>query len=182
MPFAAVLPYLPPPGEQRSSLVGAEQGHECGPPADGAAPARDPPGPRVIADCGARRAGGLPCLGHPLAQPITGVLRGNRCYSGARIPPKVAGWCHGATDPCRQCHQRRRPSPRPHAQQQFHRWIQRERVAVEKHKSFAGQPCWGRPVPDWGAARPRVMVVGLAPAAHGGNRTGRVFIGDRQPR
>jgi uracil-DNA glycosylase family 4 len=55
----------------------------------------------------------------------------------------------------------------------------REEVAVVKRKSFADQPYWGRPIPGWGSARPRVMVVGLAPAAHGGNRTGRVFTGDR---
>jgi uracil-DNA glycosylase family 4 len=55
----------------------------------------------------------------------------------------------------------------------------RERVAVEKRKSYAGEPYWGRPAPGWGALRPRVMVVGLAPAAHGANRTGRVFTGDR---
>jgi uracil-DNA glycosylase len=55
----------------------------------------------------------------------------------------------------------------------------REEVAVIKRKSFADQPYWGRPVPGWGAPRPRVMIVGLAPAAHGGNRTGRVFTGDR---
>jgi uracil-DNA glycosylase family 4 len=55
----------------------------------------------------------------------------------------------------------------------------RERVAVEKRKSYAGEPYWGRPIPGWGASRPRLMLVGLAPAAHGGNRTGRVFTGDR---
>ncbi|MGV0795192.1 uracil-DNA glycosylase [Mycolicibacterium sp. XJ1819] len=55
----------------------------------------------------------------------------------------------------------------------------REEVAVVKRKSFAGEPYWGRPIPGWGPARPRVMIVGLAPAAHGGNRTGRVFTGDR---
>jgi len=55
----------------------------------------------------------------------------------------------------------------------------REEVAVVKRKSFADQPYWGRPAPGWGSARPRVMVVGLAPAAHGANRTGRVFTGDR---
>jgi uracil-DNA glycosylase family 4 len=55
----------------------------------------------------------------------------------------------------------------------------REEVAVVKRKSFADQPYWGRPIPGWGAARPRVVIVGLAPAAHGGNRTGRVFTGDR---
>jgi uracil-DNA glycosylase family 4 len=55
----------------------------------------------------------------------------------------------------------------------------REEVAVIKRKSFAGEPYWGRPIPGWGSVRPRVMIVGLAPAAHGGNRTGRVFTGDR---
>jgi uracil-DNA glycosylase len=57
------------------------------------------------------------------------------------------------------------------------RW--REDVAVEKRRSFAAEPYWGRPVPGWGEPRPRVLLVGLAPAAHGGNRTGRVFTGDR---
>ena len=55
----------------------------------------------------------------------------------------------------------------------------REDAAVVKRKSFADQPYWGRPAPGWGSLRPRVMVVGLAPAAHGANRTGRVFTGDR---
>jgi uracil-DNA glycosylase family 4 len=55
----------------------------------------------------------------------------------------------------------------------------REEVAIVKRKSFAEQPYWGRPVPGWGSPRPRVLIVGLAPAAHGGNRTGRVFTGDR---
>ena len=55
----------------------------------------------------------------------------------------------------------------------------REQVAIDKRRSFAGEPYWGRPVQGWGAARPRVLIVGLAPAAHGGNRTGRVFTGDR---
>jgi uracil-DNA glycosylase len=55
----------------------------------------------------------------------------------------------------------------------------RERVALERRRSFAEEPYWGRPVPGWGAESPRVLVIGLAPAAHGGNRTGRVFTGDR---
>jgi len=57
------------------------------------------------------------------------------------------------------------------------RW--REDVAVTKRASFAGEPYWGRPIPGWGSATPAVLVVGLAPAAQGGNRTGRVFTGDR---
>jgi uracil-DNA glycosylase family 4 len=55
----------------------------------------------------------------------------------------------------------------------------REQSALLKRRSFADQPYWGRPVPGWGAQRPRLLIVGLAPAAHGGNRTGRVFTGDR---
>src|SRR6202044_3156147 len=55
----------------------------------------------------------------------------------------------------------------------------RERVAHEKRRSFASERYWGRPIPGWGADRPRVLIVGLAPAAHGGNRTGRIFTGDR---
>jgi uracil-DNA glycosylase len=55
----------------------------------------------------------------------------------------------------------------------------REEVAVGKRKSFADQPYWGRPIAGWGATEPRILIAGLAPAAHGGNRTGRVFTGDR---
>ncbi len=55
----------------------------------------------------------------------------------------------------------------------------REQVAHEKRASFAGEPYWGRPVPGWGSRTPTVLVVGLAPAANGGNRTGRIFTGDR---
>jgi uracil-DNA glycosylase len=55
----------------------------------------------------------------------------------------------------------------------------REQVALTKRRSFAEQPYWGRPVPGWGSERPRLMIVGLAPAANGANRTGRVFTGDR---
>lgn len=55
----------------------------------------------------------------------------------------------------------------------------REEVAAVKRPSSRSQPYWGRPVPSWGDERPRVLIVGLAPAAHGGNRTGRIFTGDR---
>ena len=55
----------------------------------------------------------------------------------------------------------------------------REQVAAEKRRSFAAERYWGRPVPGWGAEQPGVLIVGLAPAAHGGNRTGRIFTGDR---
>ncbi len=55
----------------------------------------------------------------------------------------------------------------------------RERVAASKRPSSRTEPYWGRPVPGWGDERPWLLVVGLAPAAHGGNRTGRIFTGDR---
>jgi uracil-DNA glycosylase len=55
----------------------------------------------------------------------------------------------------------------------------RERVAREKRAAFADEEYWGRPVPGFGDPEARVYVLGLAPAAHGGNRTGRVFTGDR---
>jgi len=55
----------------------------------------------------------------------------------------------------------------------------REELAAVRRRSFAEQRYWGRPIPGWGAERPRVLIVGLAPAAHGGNRTGRIFTGDR---
>jgi uracil-DNA glycosylase family 4 len=55
----------------------------------------------------------------------------------------------------------------------------RERVAREKRAAFAEWEYWGRPVPGFGDPDAELLVVGLAPAAHGGNRTGRVFTGDR---
>jgi uracil-DNA glycosylase len=55
----------------------------------------------------------------------------------------------------------------------------REEVAATKRASFASETYWGRPIAGWGPADARIVIVGLAPAAHGGNRTGRVFTGDR---
>jgi uracil-DNA glycosylase family 4 len=57
------------------------------------------------------------------------------------------------------------------------RW--RELVAQERVKRFAAERYWGKPVPGFGSPDARLLIVGLAPAAHGGNRTGRVFTGDR---
>ena len=54
----------------------------------------------------------------------------------------------------------------------------RERVAREKRKAYRGQEYWGKPVPGFGDPHARVLVVGLAPGAHGSNRTGRMFTGD----
>jgi uracil-DNA glycosylase family 4 len=55
----------------------------------------------------------------------------------------------------------------------------REQVARDKVARFADQEYWGRPVPGWGDPDAAVLILGLAPAAHGGNRTGRIFTGDR---
>jgi uracil-DNA glycosylase len=55
----------------------------------------------------------------------------------------------------------------------------REEVARTKRAAFAGEEYWGRPIPGFGDPAAAVVVLGLAPAAHGGNRTGRVFTGDR---
>jgi uracil-DNA glycosylase len=55
----------------------------------------------------------------------------------------------------------------------------REQVAVERRAAYRDETYWARPVPGFGDASARIVVLGLAPAAHGGNRTGRVFTGDR---
>jgi uracil-DNA glycosylase len=55
----------------------------------------------------------------------------------------------------------------------------REEVAGRRRASFINESYWGRPVPGFGDPDARLLVLGLAPAAHGGNRTGRVFTGDR---
>ena len=55
----------------------------------------------------------------------------------------------------------------------------RERVAREKRRAYLNWEYWGKPVPGFGDPHAKLLIVGLAPAAHGGNRTGRVFTGDR---
>ena len=55
----------------------------------------------------------------------------------------------------------------------------REKIAFEKRKSYMDWDYWGKPVPGYGDINERIMILGLAPAAHGGNRTGRVFTGDK---
>ena len=79
------------------------------------------------------------------------------------MPTSIAELDEGLVD-CRRC-------PRLVA------W--REQVAREKRAAFADEVYWGRPVPGFGVEHPQVLVVGLAPAAHGSNRTGRMFTGDR---
>ena len=55
----------------------------------------------------------------------------------------------------------------------------REKIAQEKRKSYLEWDYWGKPVPGYGNSNAKIMILGLAPAAHGGNRTGRVFTGDK---
>ena len=55
----------------------------------------------------------------------------------------------------------------------------REKIASEKRKSYMDWDYWGKPVSGYGDINERMMILGLAPAAHGGNRTGRVFTGDK---
>ncbi len=55
----------------------------------------------------------------------------------------------------------------------------REKIALEKRKAYSNWDYWGKPVPGYGSQTAKIMILGLAPAAHGGNRTGRVFTGDR---
>ena len=55
----------------------------------------------------------------------------------------------------------------------------REQVAVDKRAAYRDETYWGRPIPGFGDPEARIVVLGLAPAAHGANRTGRVFTGDR---
>ena len=84
--------------------------------------------------------------------------------AAAAVAASTVGQVDAAVSVCRAC-------PR------LVQW--REEVAAVKRRSYADQPYWGRPAPGFGSTRPRILVVGLAPAAHGANRTGRVFTGDR---
>jgi uracil-DNA glycosylase family 4 len=96
-----------------------------------------------------------------------------RTAAAAHTPGEVAAYASSASDlgaldasvaACRAC-------PRLVA------W--REQVAAERRAAFADQTYWGRPTPGFGPPDARIAVLGLAPAAHGGNRTGRIFTGDR---
>lgn len=89
----------------------------------------------------------------PVADPV----------SAARGASNLADLCHRVSG-CRAC-------------SRLVAW--REEVAREKRASYADESYWGRPVPGFGDPEASVLVVGLAPAAHGANRTGRMFTGDR---
>ena len=54
----------------------------------------------------------------------------------------------------------------------------REEVAVTKRKSYENEEYWGKAVPGFGSTKPKMLIIGLAPGAHGANRTGRIFTGD----
>jgi uracil-DNA glycosylase len=88
----------------------------------------------------------------------------SQARSPVRAPADSLSGLQGEVEACRLC-------PR------LVRW--REQVAAEPRASYAGQTYWGRPVPGFGDPRARLAIVGLAPAAHGANRTGRMFTGDR---
>jgi uracil-DNA glycosylase len=93
----------------------------------------------------------------------TPVMQRSHPRKPARVPAAVAALCAEVID-CRRC-------PRLVAH--------RERVARERRRAFRDWEYWGRPLPGFGDPAARLVVIGLAPAAHGGNRTGRVFTGDR---
>ncbi len=99
-----------------------------------------------------------------LASPTTPVARDADEVARLASNAPTADHLDGRVSVCRAC-------PRLVA------W--REEVCALPRKAYAGQRYWGRPVTAWGPARARVVVIGLAPAAHGGNRTGRMFTGDR---
>jgi uracil-DNA glycosylase len=92
----------------------------------------------------------------PVARSATQVIRLARAADLAELDERVSV--------CRAC-------PR------LVEW--REQVASERRRAFADQTYWGRPVPGFGPDDARILILGLAPAAHGANRTGRMFTGDR---
>ena len=100
---------------------------------------------------------------------VDAAARGVRSVSAVETQPSTTGFASiaeldAALVDCRAC-------PR------LVEW--RERVAREKRAAFRNEEYWGRPVPGFGPTDARLLIVGLAPAAHGANRTGRMFTGDR---
>ncbi|MDX6299355.1 MAG: uracil-DNA glycosylase [Nocardioidaceae bacterium] len=96
----------------------------------------------------------------PVAADATGV----RALASAAAGAGDLDALEGASSVCRAC-------------DRLVAW--REGVAHAKRASYAQEPYWGRPIAGWGSPTPAVLVLGLAPAANGGNRTGRIFTGDR---
>lgn len=108
----------------------------------------------------------LPGTGWPL-DPATASTPVARCAAEVQQLAAAAGDAHeidAASSVCRAC-------------ERLVAW--REDVAVVKRRAFADEPYWGRPTIGFGPAGARLAILGLAPAAHGGNRTGRIFTGDR---
>ena len=161
----------------------------------GRAPCRTAPARRrpdaTMATCPSTATGAQPPASAALPRPT--LRRGRPDRARARIPsrpPRIA-----------LPRPRIAPSPLPRsprppiARPPLPRWPRRSRPAAPARASsrgaeaaaapprrFAGQPYWARPVPGFGDPAARILLLGLAPAAHGGNRTGRVFTGDRSGR
>ena len=135
-----------------------------------------------------RDAPGQDASSEPLAHPVTGELFGSPVPPGAGWPGDPAT---AATEVARTERDVERLAARVGSVAELDavvsvcracpRLVQwRETVAtVGKRASFANQPYWGRPGPGFGEPDPKILVVGLAPAANGTNRTGRMFTGDR---
>src|SRR5688500_14480120 len=121
---------------------------------------------------GARPGSNLPVVGVcPCRTSSTTVGRGRAGLRGMRVQPTYPAQPMDSLERVTQEVVNCRACPRLVA------W--RELVAAERRASFRDEVYWGRPVPGFGDPDASLLVVGLAPAAHGGNRTGRVFTGDR---
>ena len=132
-------------------------------PSQPSQPPRRWPHPRIGGrfDSPVRPGSGWP--GDP-ATPHTAVARTFAEVSAGAMAAGTVGQLDAEVSVCRAC-------------SRLVHW--REQIAGAKRRSYADEPYWGRPAPGFGSTRPRILVVGLAPAAHGANRTGRVFTGDR---
>jgi uracil-DNA glycosylase family 4 len=122
----------------------------------------------------------------PLPHPVTGQLFSSPVPAGSGWPDDLATSgtpvAHDSADVARRApradlHELTAEVSVCRACDRLVAW--REDVAARKRASYALEPYWGRPVTGWGSDVPAVLVLGLAPAANGGNRTGRIFTGDR---
>lgn len=126
-------------------------------------------------------------MGTDLPHPRTGLLCASPVAPGAGWPGDPAevttpvagdaGEVVGIASACGDLHDLDASSSVCRACPRLVAW--REEVAVTKRRAYLGQPYWGRPVPSFGDPAAALLVVGLAPGAHGANRTGRLFTGDR---
>src|SRR3546814_1078805 len=159
---AAILRFGPCSAELRSATACAWASPVSARCRPGARPGRTLPGVGVcpcrtrstsVGGAGRREAAVRAIVGRP---PLVGAVGSDRRKALREVTEEVVD--------CRAC-------PRLVA------W--REQVARERRAAFKDEEYWGRPVPGFGDPDARVMIVGLAPAAHGANRTGRMFTGDR---